>query len=98
MSQLRTLALPAIADKEVRSAARDVTTLGSLLNLRAAPGNQDQAATGSILLGEGLPPVPMEEVKRGDFVEMCELLPDPWLQTEDRETNIHSSRHRHVMV
>ena len=80
--QLETSALPVITDKEARLAARDVTTLHSLLDLGVTPENQEQAAAGSICLGESFPPVLaklVEKIRRGDFIEMYELLPDLWL-------------------
>lgn len=71
--------------------------MSSLLHLGSTSENQKQAVTGSMCLGEGLPPVPVKLVKKirkGDFIEMHELLPDLWLQTEDREINVRSSWRR----
>lgn len=77
-----------------------MATLGSLLNPGLIPESQKQAVTGSICLGEGLPPVPaklVERIGKGEFIEMHELLPDLWLQAVDRETNSRSGRRRRVM-
>ena len=33
-------------------------------------------------VGKGLPPVPpklVERIERGDFIEMCELIPEFWM-------------------
>ena len=70
------------------------------MNLMITPGNQNQAAISSICFGEVFSPVPnklMEKIRRGNFVEMHELLPNLWLQAEDRKTSIHSSRLYQVM-
>ena len=77
------------------AAAGNMTTVGSLLKLGATREISKQIETGSIYLGEGFPPVPaklVEKVRRGDFIKMYELLPDLWLQVEDRKTTIHSGR------
>ena len=100
VNQLDTSTVPVIADKEVRPAAKDQATLISLLNLGTTSENQKQATVGSICLGEGVPPVParlVEKIRRGDFVEIYELLSDLWLRAEDKETGTHSGRHRQVM-
>ena len=39
-------------------------------------------------MGEGLPPVPpklVERIERGDFVEMCELIPEFWMAHKGEE-------------
>ena len=39
-------------------------------------------------MGEGLPPVPPqldERIERGDFIEMCELIPEYWMVQKGEE-------------
>ena len=65
------------------------------MNLMITPGNQNQAAISSICFREVFSPVPnklMEKIRKSNFAEMHELLPNLWLQAEDRKTGIHSSR------
>ena len=98
ITQLDTSALPVIADKDARSAAGNVATMNSLLRMGTTPETPKQTGTSGICLAEGLPPVPaklVEKIRRGEFVEMYELLPDLWLQIED--TTIRSGRRCRVM-
>ena len=91
-------ALPVIADKDPGPATGNMTTVSFLLKIGTTPEIPKQIGTSSICLGEGLPPVPaklVEKIRRGNFIEMYELLPDLWLQVED--TTIHSGRRHRVM-
>ena len=56
---------------------------------------------GGICVGEGLPPVPEKlaaRIRRGEFVEMCELLPEYWLaKEEDGVVKAEKQRPRRVL-
>ena len=44
----------------------------------------------AIHVGEGLPPVPsqlVERIERGDFIEMCELIPECWMVEKGKEAS-----------
>ena len=44
---------------------------------------------GGICVGEGLPSVPERlaaRIRRGEFIEMCELIPEFWLAKEEDDT------------
>jgi len=79
------------------------TSLGNLLQQLGAldKGAMDEdrlAGAGcGILLGEALPPVPTKlanKIKKGDFVEMQEMLPDMWLVTDQSEPTARVGRLR----
>ena len=100
VNQLDTSTIPVIVDAETRRAAKSQATLGSLLNLGNNSESEKKVTVGSICLGEGLPPVPaklVKKIRRGDFIKMYELLPDLWLQADDREAGTHSGKYCRVM-
>jgi len=56
---------------------------------------------GGICVGEGLPPVPEKlaaKIRRGEFIEMCELIPKYWLaKEEDGVVKAERQRPRRVL-
>jgi len=77
------------------------TSLGNLLTQlsaldRNATGEDNPPGAGrGILLGEALPPVPaklVNKIRKGDFIEMQDMLPDRWLFADEGEQSSRGNR------
>ena len=71
------------------ASVQESSTAAMLANLLPLANPSLQLPTGGVYMGEGIPPVPTKlaaKIRRGEFVEMGELLPEFWTTLREEDT------------
>lgn len=74
------------ASLNLKETAQTVATW--LQNIRGAQHEEALGQDLEVYIGEGLPPVPqklVDRIQKGEFIEMCELLPEFWIAPREGE-------------